>query len=176
MTVTARWREYLREYTLACTIGDAISWNQWKRGGGAVPTEPPQDARYTFCVNIWSDFQVMTPLLESTDSAREIRRGCTERQAGWKRRREKTQMDGAREGKEGWVGRGLDYGQLNEITRNRKLSDVPILLERPSATQKWWPWAELVAHNVDVHDDVRDDTPPRRKGIRRVVPTRPGAR
>lgn len=53
-------------------------------------------------------------------------------------------------------------GQLNEITRNRKLSDVPILLERPSAKQKWCPWAELVAHNVDVHDDVQDDIPPRR--------------
>lgn len=60
-------------------------------------------------------------------------------------------------------GTGL-HGQLNEITRNRKLSDVPILLERPSATQKWCPWAELVAHNVDVHDDVRDDIPPRREG------------
>jgi len=56
------------------------------------------------------------------------------------------------------------YGQLNEITRNRKLSDVPILLERPSAPQKWCPWAELVAHNVDVHDDVRDDIPERGPG------------
>lgn len=56
-------------------------------------------------------------------------------------------------------GRAL-HGQLDEITRNRKLSDVPILLERPSAAQKWCPWAELVAHNVDVHDDVRDDIPP----------------
>lgn len=62
-------------------------------------------------------------------------------------------------------GRCLTTGKLNEITRNRKLSDVPILLERPSATQKWCPWAELVAHNVDVHDDVRDDIPPRREGI-----------
>jgi len=53
---------------------------------------------------------------------------------------------------------------------DRKLSDVPILLERPSATQKWCPWAELVAHNVDVHDDVRDDIPRRREGICRVVP------
>lgn len=65
-------------------------------------------------------------------------------------------------------GKGGLHGQLNEITRNRKLSDVPILLERPSATQKWCPWAELVAHNVDVHDDVQDDIPPRREGIRRV--------
>jgi len=31
-------------------------------------------------------------------------------------------------------------------------------------------WAELVAHNVDVHDDVRDDILPRREGICRVVP------
>lgn len=66
---------------------------------------------------------------------------------------------------EGEGGADCLYGQLNEITRNRKLSDVPILLERPSATQKWCPWAELVAHNVDVHDDVRDDILLRREGI-----------
>jgi len=112
----------------------------------------------------------MMPLLEpglgSGDTARIPRQAA-------RRERER----GGGRGKEG-VGRDGPplYGQLNEITRNRKLSDVPILLERPSATQKWCPWAELVAHNVDVHDDVRDDTPPRRKGIRRVVPTKPGAR
>lgn len=80
--------------------------------------------------------------------------------------------------KSGESRRGRDglRGQLNEITRNRKLSDVPILLERPSATQKWCPWAELVAHNVDVHDDVQDDIPPRREGISAACTSGPGTR
>jgi len=137
----------------------------------------------------------MMPLLEpglgSGDTARIPRQAasCERRMEAEKRenadgraseRERETERERERGGGRGKEGVGRDgpplYGQLNEITRNRKLSDVPILLERPSATQKWCPWAELVAHNVDVHDDVRDDTPPRRKGIRRVVPTKPGAR
>jgi len=74
MTVTACWRstyastrERTRGRPRASTIGDAISWNAGISGKRETAlTEPPQDARYTFCVNIWSDFEVMTPLLEPT--------------------------------------------------------------------------------------------------------------
>lgn len=77
---------------------------------------------YTFCVNIWSDFEIMIALFELTWREES---GAMEA----KERGESARLKGeAVEGKRG-AGRASLYGQLNEITRNRKLSDVPILLE-----------------------------------------------
>jgi len=51
----------------ANTIGDAISWNSVARKD-ALATEPPQDARCTFCVNIWNDFEIMIAIFGLRDA------------------------------------------------------------------------------------------------------------
>lgn len=59
---------YTRGGLEANTIGDAISWNSWARKGALAAAEPPQDARCTFCVNIWNDFEIMIAIFGPGDA------------------------------------------------------------------------------------------------------------
>ena len=60
-----------------------------------------------------------------------------------KKKKKTTTTSKRKEEEEEEEGRPTSTGQVNEITRNRKLSGVRILLERPLPTQKSLPRAPL---------------------------------
>ena len=71
-------------------------------------------------------------------------RGEEEKEKEKEKKKKKTTTTSKRkEEEEEEEGRPTSTGQVNEITRNRKLSGVRILLERPLPTQKSLPRAPL---------------------------------
>ena len=70
-------------------------------------------------------------------------RGEEEKEKEKKKKKKKTTTTSKRKEEEEEEGRPTSTGQVNEITRNRKLSGVRILLERPLPTQKSLPRAPL---------------------------------